>query len=87
MFQPQRFAATPAHERVYGLYERVYTAVDAGAAFMFVIGSALFFSEATKTAATWMFLIGSLFFAARPTVRLLREYHLARLPLPGDDES
>jgi hypothetical protein len=31
-----------------------------------------------------MFLGGSLAFAAKPTVRVLREFHLARLPLPGD---
>lgn len=85
MFKPHLFAATPEHARVYGLYERIYTAIDLVAAWCFVIGSVMFFSEAWLTPGTWLFLIGSLCFAAKPTVRFLREQHLARLPLPADD--
>jgi hypothetical protein len=36
------------------------------------------------TAGTWAFLVGSLAFAAKPSVRVAREFHLSRLPLPGD---
>lgn len=85
MFSPNLFNASSEHRRVYGLYERLYTMVDFAAASMFVVGSALFFFPESQTAATWLFLIGSVFFAARPSVRLMREFHLARLPLPGED--
>lgn len=87
MFHPHLFTASPEHVRVYGLYERIYTAIDALAAWCLVIGSVMFFSEDWLTPGTWLFLVGSLAFAAKPTVRLLREQHLARLPLPGDDET
>jgi len=86
-FHPKLFTATPEHIRVYGFYERLYTLVDFTAAILFVIGSYLFFFPADTEFATWLFLIGSICFAARPTVRVLREFHLARLPLPGDDAS
>ncbi|MEL6233232.1 MAG: YrhK family protein [Pseudomonadota bacterium] len=86
MFRPDLFAATPQHVRVYGLYEQIYTLIDVAAAWLFVAGSILFFSEDWVTTGTWLFLIGSICFAARPTVRLLRELHLSRLPLPEDDQ-
>ena len=68
------------HGALYGHYQTVYDSVDALAAIAFIIGSALFFSEATKTAATWLFLAGSIFFAVRPLVHLARDVHLSRLP-------
>jgi len=86
-FHPKLFSATPDHIRVYGFYERLYTLVDFSAAIMFVAGSYLFFFPTKSTPATWLFLIGSICFAARPTVRVMREFHLARLPLPDDDAS
>lgn len=86
MFDARRITATPRHAEVYGWYERLYTLVDFFAACAFVVGSILFFSPAWSVPATWLFLIGSLLFAARPTVTVVREFHLARLPVPGDDE-
>lgn len=86
MFKPELFAATPRHTRVYGLYERVYTTVELTAALLFLIGSILFFYPDLKNTGTWMFVAGSACFAISPTVRFLREFHLARLHLPGDDE-
>ena len=86
MFNADLFTATPRHRAVYNFYEVLYTTVDFVAAAMFVVGSASFFYAALQTAGTWLFLIGSLFFAARPTVRLLREFHLSRLPVPGDPD-
>ncbi|MGF1552072.1 MAG: YrhK family protein [Paracoccaceae bacterium] len=83
-FRPKSFDATPEHERLYSYYERLYTFVDMGAAWCFVIGSVMFFSEAWVTPGVWLFTIGSLLFAARPTIRLLREYRLAALPVPGE---
>ena len=53
--------------------------MDFAAAVLFVIGSALFFSEATTYVATWMFLIGSLCFALKPSLRLARELHYLRI--------
>jgi len=75
---------TEKHGEVYGNYQKLYDGVDAAAAVAFVVGSALFFSEATQTAATWLFLIGSVFFAIRPCVQLARDFHMARLPQSGE---
>ena len=61
------------------MFEVLHTGADFLAAILFVIGSILFFSEQTKVAATFCFLIGSLFFAAKPSIRLVRELWLARL--------
>ncbi|MEL7348010.1 MAG: YrhK family protein [Pseudomonadota bacterium] len=85
MFRPHLFDASPRHAEVYGLYELIYTCIDVAAAWLFVLGSIMFFSEAWTYTGTWLFLIGSCCFAAKPTVRFLREYHLASLPLPGDE--
>lgn len=56
------------------------------AAAAFIIGSILFFFNSEQVPATWFFLVGSVLFAARPTVKVLREYHLARIP-PGDADA
>ncbi len=85
MFTPRLFDLTPQHARIYGIYERIYTAFDTVAAWCFVVGSAMYFEPTLQTEGTWLFLVGSLFFAAKPTVRFLREHHLSRLPLPDDD--
>jgi YrhK-like protein len=84
VFDPRLATASDRHVRVYGRYQRIYTAVEFAAAIAFVVGSAFFFSAALTPAADWLFLVGSLLFAARPTVRVLRENHLARIPMPGD---
>jgi hypothetical protein len=86
MFKPKLFDATPRHAQVYGLYERLYTTIDLIAALLFLVGSVLFFYPELTYAGTWLFVAGSAFFAARPSVRFLREFHLAHLPLPGDDK-
>jgi len=62
----------------YAVYELIYTAIDFGAAVLFVIGSIMFFLEAWVGVGTWLFLIGSILFACKPTLRLVREVHLAR---------
>lgn len=84
MFDPRSATAGPRHREIYGRYQKVYTLVEFAAAVAFVVGSVLFFSPSQQTPATWFFLVGSILFAARPTVRVLRENHLARIPLPGD---
>jgi hypothetical protein len=84
MFDSRRATASPEHVAVYGRYEKLYNLVDFLAAAAFVVGSALFFFPTQQESATWAFLGGSILFAARPTVRVLREFHLARIPMPGD---
>lgn len=85
MFDPRSATASPRHRQVYGSYQKLYTLVEFAAAVAFVIGSVLFFYPSQQTPATWFFLVGSILFAARPTVRVLRENHLARIPVPGND--
>lgn len=85
MFDPRQSTASEQHVQVYGFYKKLYTVVEFAAAVSFVVGSVLFFYESEQLLATWFFLVGSILFAARPTVTVLREYHLARLPLPGDN--
>ena len=53
--------------------------IERQAALLFVIGSILFFNEATVEFGTWLFLVGSIFFGLKPTIRLIREWHLLRL--------
>jgi hypothetical protein len=83
-FDPDARDRSMERRHLYALYEVWYTAIDFGAATCFVIGSVLFFSAASQTVATWFFLIGSILFAAKPTLRLVRELHYLRL---GDIET
>ncbi len=73
----------PDNCRRYAIYEIAYTLIDFTAALLFVVGSVMFFYESWQTTGTWLFLIGSLCFAAKPTIRLVRDIHLAAM---GDTE-
>lgn len=84
-FRFRRFTRTDRHAEVWSFYEKIYTGLDFVAALSFLVGSILFYFQSLQVSATTLFVVGSAFFAAKPTVRLLREVHLARLPLPGDD--
>ena len=77
---------TPRHAAVYGFYEKLYTVIDLSAGLLFLVGSVLFFWDSTTYFATWLFVIGSLLFVARPASTFAREYHIAQLQLPGDDD-
>lgn len=79
MFDPKTRTETHSNARLFALYEIIYTLVDFAAAFLFIIGSILFFDEATETFGTWLFLIGSICFALKPTIRLTREIHYFRI--------
>lgn len=79
LFDPRDRETTGQTARVYAIFEVLHTAVDFLAAGLFIVGSVLFFSEATKTAGTWCFLLGSICFALKPTIRLTREVRLASL--------
>jgi hypothetical protein len=54
-------------------------------ALWFLVGSILFFHEATTTAATWCFLLGSIEFLIRPAIRLTRLVHIRRIGGGGLD--
>jgi hypothetical protein len=58
--------------------------VDFGAASCFVIGSAFFFFTSLTKAADWLFLVGSVLFAIKPTIDVVRSFHLGRLPGQAD---
>ena len=60
-------------------YEVVSIVNDVLVALWFVVGSVLFFSDATTTAGTWCFLIGSIELLIRPLIRLSRHVHLQRI--------
>lgn len=68
-------------------YEIASIANDLLIAAWFIVGSILFFNEATTTLGTWLFLIGSVELAIRPTIRLTRHFHLRRLQNPAPHES
>ena len=78
MTQGMKFR-TLRHKQVYVAYQAVYDCVDALAAILFIIGSILFFHEATQTGGTWLFLIGSVCFAIRPVVHVVRDIHMGRI--------
>jgi hypothetical protein len=78
LFDPRDREITPEQARRYALFEVLHTVVDFAAAFLFIIGSVLFFFEQTMLPGTWCFLFGSFFFATKPTIRLAREIWLAR---------
>ena len=79
LFDPRDRHITAQQARRYAMFEILHTIVDVLAALLFVVGSILFFSEQTKFAGTVCFLIGSLLFAAKPSIRIIRELWLARL--------
>ncbi len=79
LFDPRDRHITAQQARRYAMFEILHTIADVLAALLFVVGSVLFFSEQTKTAGTVCFLIGSFFFAAKPSIRIVRELWLARL--------
>ncbi|WP_254170442.1 YrhK family protein [Roseibium polysiphoniae] len=77
-------SASSSHAEIVRRYELARTLVEFLAAVTFVIGSIFFFYDSLLFAGTWLFLIGSILFAVRPTIRLLLELHLARLPVPEE---
>ena len=59
-------------------YETLSIANDVLIGIWFVVGSILFFSEATTTTATALFAVGSVQMLIRPVIRLSRRLHLRR---------
>ncbi len=79
LFNPDNHTRSPQHKRIYAWCELAYTVVDFSAAALFVVGSILFFSEATTYVGTWLFLVGSVLFGLRPTIKLCREVAYIRV--------
>lgn len=79
LFDPDNHKQSPAHKEVFMACEIAYTVVDFLAAALFVVGSILFFKEATTYVGTWLFLIGSVFFGLRPSIKLYRELRYVAL--------
>jgi hypothetical protein len=73
---------TMGHEEVVirRRYEVLSIVNDILVAIWFLVGSILFFSEATTYAGTWLFVLGSVELLIRPMIRLARRVHLQRLP-------
>lgn len=61
-------------------YEVLSIVNDVLIAIWFLVGSILFFSDATTYAGTWLFVLGSVELLIRPVIRLSRLVHLRRLP-------
>lgn len=66
-------------------YEILSILNDILVALWFIVGSVLFFSEATTYLGTWMFLLGSIQLLIRPAIRLVRHVHITRLDSPIPD--
>lgn len=64
-------------------YEVVSIVNDILIALWFIVGSVLFFSDATTIAGTWCFLAGSVELLVRPAIRLSRHLHLQRIATGG----
>jgi hypothetical protein len=60
-------------------YEALSIANDVMIGLWFLIGTILFFDNATVYYGTWLFLFGSIEMLIRPTIRLARHIHLKRL--------
>jgi hypothetical protein len=78
LFDPRNRDISPATARRYARYEVLHTVADFTAAALFIVGSILFFFEATTAIGTWAFLVGSVCFALKPTIRLAREAWLTK---------
>jgi hypothetical protein len=60
-------------------YEVLSIINDILVALWFIVGSVLFFSDATTVAGTWCFLAGSVELLIRPLIRLSRAVHVRRV--------
>lgn len=83
LFNPDTPQKSDRHIQLYAMYEFAFTVVDFAASILFVVGSVLFFYTSTTILGTWMFLVGSICFGVKPSIRVIREFHLLRL---GDAE-
>ncbi|WP_371154881.1 YrhK family protein [Jannaschia sp. 2305UL9-9] len=78
LFRHETRQRSERNRRLYAAFELAYTVVDFTAAILFLVGSVLFFYPALEHLAIWLFVLGSLCFAAKPTIRLVREVKMLR---------
>jgi hypothetical protein len=76
---------TPKHSAVYRDYQIVRVVVAFCAAACFVAGSVFFLLPISPTVSAGLFLAGSILFAVKPTIDLLRSFHLRRIPVEPND--
>lgn len=79
LFSRDRRNRSKDTRRVYAIFELIYTAVDFAAALCFVAGSVMYLFEDWARPGTYLFLVGSILFAAKPTLRMMREIKLAAM--------
>jgi len=79
VMDPKLHTLTPRHSTLYQRYQKARIVVDFGAAACFTTGSLLFFFPSTLPIAARLFLVGSLLFAVKPTIDLIRAFHLRRI--------
>ncbi len=84
LFNQNLRSATEDHATLVRRYELARTVVEFLAALTFIVGSVFFFYDRLMYAGTWLFVIGSFLFAVRPSIRLMLELHLVRLPVPKE---
>jgi hypothetical protein len=70
---------TPQHAKIYQRYQILRIFIDFSAAMCFVFGSILFLYANTGLSAGRLFLIGSVCFAVKPTIDLVRSFHLNKI--------
>ncbi|MBE1514005.1 YrhK family protein [Nesterenkonia halotolerans] len=68
-------------------YETLSIANDFLIAVAFAVGSVMFFYESTMHAGTWLFVIGSVLLMVRPTIRLVRRFHLVKVGGQGSESA
>ena len=74
---------SPRHIELFRRYQKARIFVDFGAAACFVAGSVLFFYPRDALMAARLFLIGSVLFAVKPTLDLVRAFHLSKIDSGG----
>ncbi|GEK58466.1 hypothetical protein CHL76_07680 [Marinococcus halophilus] len=65
--------------RITKVYQLIYHINDLLLALIFLIGSFLFFSEATTFYGTWLFVIGSLQMFIRPIIAMTHQIHVGKV--------
>ncbi|MBV7408361.1 YrhK family protein [Maritimibacter sp. DP1N21-5] len=79
LFRHANRQRSEASRTVYARFQLIYTAVDFGASLAFVAGSLMYILGVDEATVIWVYLAGSLLFAAKPSLRLLREIRLYRM--------
>lgn len=64
---------------IRGRYETLSIVNDILIGLIFLVGSILFFQDATVYAGTWLFVLGSALMLVRPSIRITRRVHLQRI--------